>query len=143
MFDDSSGAVFAQGTTAPDDRTDIAATCTPLQALLLRGDLSGAWAAAVTGLSVTATQHLLAVPDGHVADAFDHNDGRPIAGVRSYACLMRPGDHDTDPGTPRAWSPRPLAPWQLTQCSAKTRLPAMIDAWFSRVRWDRSESAST
>lgn len=104
VFDDSSGAVIAQCTTAPDDHTDIAATCTPLQALLLRGDLSGSWAAAVTGLSFSATQHLLAVPDCHVADAVSHNDGRPIAGVRSYACLMRAGDHDTDPGTPRAWS---------------------------------------
>lgn len=104
VFDDSSGTVIAQCATAPDDRTDIAATCNPLPALLLRGDLSGSWAAAVTGLSFTATQHLLAIPDCHVADAVGHNDGRPIAGVRSYACLMRPGDHDTDAGTPRAWS---------------------------------------
>lgn len=104
VFDDSSGAVIAQCTTAPDDSTDIGTTCNPMPALLLRGDLSGSWAAAVTGLSFAGTQHLLAVPDCHVADAVDHTDGRPIAGVRSYACLMRPGDHDTDPGTPRAWS---------------------------------------
>ncbi|WP_428417439.1 type IV pilus modification PilV family protein [Methylibium sp.] len=104
VFDEADGAVIAQCETAPDDRTDIAATCTPLQALLLRGDLSGSWAAAVTSLTFTATQHLLAVPDCHVADAVNHNDGRPIVGMRSYACLMRPGDHDTDAGTPRAWS---------------------------------------
>lgn len=104
VFDDSSGAVVAQCATAPEDSTDIAATCNPLPALLLRGDLSGPWVAAVTGLSFADSQHLLAVPDCHVAEAVNHNNGLSIAGVRSYACLMRPGDHDTDAGTPRAWT---------------------------------------
>lgn len=104
VFDETRGVVIAQCATAPGASTDIGANCGALQAYLLRGDLSGTWAPAVTGLSFAATQHLLAAPECQVDDSTDHNDGRAIAGVRSYACLMRPADHDADAGTPRAWS---------------------------------------
>ncbi|WP_428422547.1 type IV pilus modification PilV family protein [Methylibium sp.] len=104
VFDETRGVVVAQCATAPGADTNIGTSCNPLQATLLRGDLTGTWAAAVTGLSFAAAQSLLAAPECHVGDAVDHNDGRRLVGMRSYACLMRPGDHDADAGTPPAWS---------------------------------------
>lgn len=108
VFDDASGAVTASCAAAPGNDTDITASCAPLPAYLLRGDLRGDWLAAVTDIAVTDAQHLLAVPECAVGDAVDHNDGRTIAGLRHYRCLMRAADHDGDPGTPRAWSGRSI-----------------------------------
>ncbi len=106
VFDDATGAVTATCTTAPGNDTDIAASCTPLPAYLLRGHLRGDWLAAVIDVTLIDARHLLAVPECFVGDAVDHNDGRVIAGLRHYRCLMRAADHDGDPGTPRAWSGR-------------------------------------
>lgn len=108
VFDDASGMVTATCAATPGNDTDITASCAPLPAYLLRGHIRGDWLAAVTDITITDAQHLLAVPECHVADAVDHNDGRPIAGLRHYHCLMRAADHDGDPGTPRAWSGRSI-----------------------------------
>lgn len=106
VFDDALGTVTATCAAAPGNDTDIAASCTPLPAHLLRGDLRGDWLAAVTDVTVTDAQHLLAAPECVVGDAVDHNDHRTIIGLRHYRCLMRAADHDSNPGTPRAWSGR-------------------------------------
>ena len=108
VFDDASGLLVAQCAAAPGASTDIAATCTPLPAYLLRGYLRGDGLAAVTGIGFAQVQYLLALPECFIADALDHNDGSRLASWRSYACLMRAADHDGNAGTPRAWSGRSL-----------------------------------
>lgn len=106
VFDDASGVLLAQCATVPGDTTDLAVSCTPMPAYLLRGYLSGDWAEAVTGIAFVATEHLLAAPECVIAAARNQNDGSLIADMRSYACLLRPSDHDGNAGTPRAWSGR-------------------------------------
>jgi Tfp pilus assembly protein PilV len=105
VFDDASGRVMAQCDSAPTERTDLAAACLPIDALLLSGYLSGPGAGGVTEVAIEQSQYLVAAPVCRIDNAVAA-DGQPIAGVRAYRCLLRPGDHDGNAGTARVWSGR-------------------------------------
>lgn len=115
VFDDTSGLAVAQCDSLPIDGTDIAAACAPIDALLLSGFLSGAGAESATQMAIEPLQHAVAMPVCRIDPAVAP-DGQPIAGVRAYRCLVRPGDHDSNSGTARVWSgrlvvlPQPVAP---------------------------------
>lgn len=114
VFDDATGRVVARCPDAPGDTTDIATHCLPLAAVLLRGDLSGAWATELTAVALDGASPAGGPPsECVVADARDQNDGHVLAGTRSFRCLVIPRQAAASPDTPLRWTPAPTGTRQV------------------------------
>lgn len=140
VFDDATGAVLAHCAVAPADDTEVSTACTPLPAYLLRGHLQGDWIDEVIDVGFTDAEHLLAVPECVVTDTVDPGNGRRLAGLRSYRCLMRAADHDLDPASPRAWSGRSIVvphPVPERRVCRVTPDPASVDNDLHPARYTR------